>query len=128
MLQLERVTKDSRTLKALIGMGRGEFDDLLLTFTRVLERHALRKPRQRAIGGGFKGVLDTPGKKLFYLKVYPTFDVLGALFAKPRGRSCEAIHLLLPLLEAALGQKCVLPERRIRSMAEFRQRFPRSRM
>ena len=128
MLQLARITKDSRTLKALIGMGRAEFDDLLLTFTRVLERHALRQPRQRAIGGGFKGVLDTPGKKLFfvlfYLKVYPTFDVLGALFAKPRGRSCEAVHLLLPLLEAALGQKCVLPQRRIRSVAEFRQRFP----
>jgi hypothetical protein len=88
MLQLERITKDSRTLKALLGMGRGEFDNLLLTFTRVLVRHALRRPRQRAIGDGYQGVLDTPGKKLFfvlfYLKVYPTFDVLGALFAKPR--------------------------------------------
>jgi hypothetical protein len=79
MLQLERITKDSRTLKALLGMGRGEFDNLLLTFTRVLVRHALRRPRQRAIGDGYQGVLDTPGKKLFfvlfYLKVYPTFDV-----------------------------------------------------
>ena len=40
------------------------------------------------------------------------------------GRSCEAIHLLLPLLEATLGHKCVLPQRRISSVAEFRQRFP----
>jgi hypothetical protein len=75
-----------------------------------------------------KGCSTPPGKKLFfvlfYLKVYPTFDVLGTLFAKPRGRSCEAVDLLLPLLEAALGQKCVLPQRRIRSVAEFRQRFP----
>ena len=104
-------------------MGRGQFDDLPLIFTRMLERHALRKPRQRAIGGGFKGVLDTPDKKLFfvlfYLKVYPTFDVLGALFAQPRGRSCEAIQRLLPLLEAALGQSACC-----RSVAEFRQRFP----
>ena len=53
---------------------------------------------------------------LFYLRVYPTFDVLGALFAKPRGRSCESIHLLLPLLTETLGRKCVLPQRRIASM------------
>jgi hypothetical protein len=38
-------------------------------------------------------------------------------------RSYESIHLLLPLLEEALGEKCVLPERRLSSMAEFRQRF-----
>jgi hypothetical protein len=128
MLQFTRIIKDARTLKALIGMGRVEFDQLLSTFTQVLERQVLSQPRVRAPGGGSKGVLDTPAKKLFfvlfYLKVYPTFDVLGALFAKPRGRSCESIHLLLPLLEATLGQKCVLPERRIGSVEEFQQRFP----
>ena len=128
MLHMPRIMGDSRTLKALIGMGRGEFDELLVTFTRILEQRALNKPRQRAPGGGFKGVLDSPAKKLlfvlFYLKVHPTFDVLGALFGKPRGRSCEAIHLLLPLLERTLGQKCVLPQRRIGSMEECRQRFP----
>lgn len=128
MLQIERITKDSRTLKALIGMGAVEFATLLTTFTRVLEQQALSQPRLRAPGGGFKGVLDSPRKKLFfvlfYLKVYPTFDVLGALFAKPRGRSCESIHLLLPLLEKTLGQRCVLPLRRINSVEAFRQRFP----
>ena len=50
--------------------------------------------------------------------------VLGALFGKPRGRSCEAIHAWLPVLEEALGRKCVLPQRRIGSVEEFRQRFP----
>jgi Helix-turn-helix of DDE superfamily endonuclease len=128
MMQFSRIIQNSRTLKALIGMSTTEFEDLLVKFSCVLDRHALKKPRKRAIGGGFKGVLDTQRKKLFfvlfYLKVYPTFDVLGALFAKPRGRSCEAIHLFLPLLEQALGEKCVLPERRISSLAEFRQRFP----
>jgi hypothetical protein len=128
MLNFTRNTQNSRTLKALIGMGTKQFNDLLVTFSRVLEQHALSLPRKRAIGGGFKGVLDSPAKKLFfvlfYLKTYPTFDVLGALFGKPRGRSCEAIHLLMPLLERALGQKCVLPQRRIRSVEEFYQRFP----
>ena len=62
---------------------------------------------QEAIGGGYKGVLDIANKKPFFellhLKIYLTFDVLGALFAKPRGRNCESIHLLLPLLKEALG-------------------------
>lgn len=128
MLQFERILTGSRTLKALIGMGRDEFEDLRVTFSQLLQEHALSQPRRRALGGGVKGVLNSPAKKLFfvlfYLKVYPTFDVLGALFAKPRGRSCEAVHLLLPLLEKTLGRKCVLPVRRIRSVAEFRQRFP----
>lgn len=127
MLQITRITQNSRALKALIGMSHGEFEDLLSSFMLVLQQHAERKPRKRAIGGGFKGVLDDPRKKLFfvlfYLKVYPTFDVLGALFSKPRGRSCQDIHRLLPVLEEALGRKCVLPARRIRSMEEFRQRF-----
>lgn len=128
MLELTRIMGESRTLKALIGMGAGEFEELCDTFARVLEQEVLSQPRQRAPGGGSKGVLDSPAKKLFfvllYLKVYPTFDVLGALFAKPRGRSCEDIHRFLPLLEKTLGRKCELPQRRISSMAEFRQRFP----
>lgn len=128
MLNLSRILGESRTLKALIGMGAGEFEALRVTFARVLEQEVRRQPRQRAPGGGCKGVLDSPAKKLFfalfYLKVYPTFDVLGALFAKPRGRSCEDIHRFLPLLEKTLGRKCALPQRRISSMEEFRQRFP----
>ncbi len=128
MLRIKRMMGEERTLKALIGMGRKEFEELLGSFTGLLEAQVRRQERQRAPGGGVKGVLNTPAKKLFfvlfYLKVYPTFDVQGALFAKPRGRSCEAIHALLPLLEQALGRKCVLPARRIGSVEEFRQRFP----
>jgi len=128
MLQLSRITQDARTLKALIGMSRGEFEDLLVTFTRLLDRHALRQPRKRAIGGGFKGVLDSPSKKLFfvlfYLKVYPTFDVLGFLFDLERGRSHRWVHRLQGLLETALGKKMVLPERKIESMEQFLERFP----
>jgi len=75
-------------MKALIGMTYQPFMELCETFARVLESRALGKERQRAPGGGVKGVLDTVEKKLFftlfYLKVYPTFDVLGALFGKPR--------------------------------------------
>lgn len=123
-----KVMNDRRVLRALLGMCRSEFVALREVFAQALERQILSKERQRAPGGGAKGVLDEVDKKLFfvlfYLKVYPTFDVLGALFGKPRGRSCQAIHAYLPALEAALGRKCVLPQRRIGSVEEFRQRFP----
>ena len=76
MFNFERFSRDARVLKALIGMELREFDHLLITFTRILEQQALSQPRQRAMGGGCKGVLDTPAKKLFlvlfYLKAYPT--------------------------------------------------------
>ena len=62
MLQLARIIQDARTLKALIGMGRAEFDGLPGTFTQVIERQALGQPRVRAPGGGFKVVLGTPSK------------------------------------------------------------------
>ena len=60
MLQLAPITQTLRTLN-LIGMGRTEFDALLLTF-HVLKQRALgydgaSEPR----AGGFKGVLNTVG-------------------------------------------------------------------
>jgi DDE superfamily endonuclease/Helix-turn-helix of DDE superfamily endonuclease len=127
-MNMAKVMNDRRVLRALLGMCRSEFVALREVFVQALERQSLSKKRQRAPGGGAKGVLDDVDKKLFfvlfYLKVYPTFDVLGALFGKPRGRSCQAIHGYLPALETALGRKCVLPQRRIGSVEEFRQRFP----
>ena len=128
MFNMPRIIGNPRTFKALIGMSTGEFEELLITFTRILQEHSLSKPRQRVVGGGRKGALGgCPARKLFfvlfYLKVYPTFDVLGALFSKPRGRSCEEIHRLTPLLEATLGRKLVLPERKIGSIEALRQRF-----
>jgi hypothetical protein len=127
-MNIGKVMDNGRVMRALLGMNRREFVALREVFAQALQRQILSKERQRAPGGGAKGVLDDVDKKLFfvlfYLKVYPTFDVLGALFGKPRGRSCEAIHAWLPALEAALGRKCVLPARRIGSVEEFRQRFP----
>ena len=131
MLHFTRIIKDARTLKALIGMGRVEFDELLSTFTQVLERQVLSQPRVRAPGGGSKGVLDTPAKKLFfvlfYLKVYPTFDVLGALFAKPRGRSCESIHLLCHCWKRPWARSACYPSGALVAWRSFSNAFPRSK-
>jgi hypothetical protein len=87
-----------------------------------------KKGRKRAVGGGKRGVLPTVEGKLFfilfYLKAYPTFDVLAFLFKKRRSRAWEDVQELLPLLKQVLGRACALPERQIRSVAEFREQFP----
>lgn len=61
---------------------------------------------------------------LFYIKAYPTFDVLGCLSGKSSGRSCEATHIYLQVLEKTLGKKIQFPERKIRSMEELLEKFP----
>lgn len=110
-------------------MSTPEFQDLLPDFERELRLHAANKPnRKRAPGGGQTGILKTPEAKLFfilfYLKTYPTFDVLAFLSGKSRNRSWEAANLYLMLLERALGKKIVLPERKINSVEEFMAKFP----
>jgi len=116
-------------MKALTGMSTQEFQNILPDFERELQRCAADKPnRKRKVGGGQKGHLKTAEAKLFfilfYLKTYPTFDVLAFFSGKGRGRSCEAAHLYLAIIEKALGRKIVLTARKITSVEEFMRKFP----
>lgn len=45
---------------------------------------------------------------LFYLKTYPTFDVLGILFEMDRTTACKQSHLLMDVLKDALSMLDVL--------------------
>jgi len=85
--------------------------------------------RSRA-GGGRKGVLASSEQKLsfilFYLKAYPTFDVLGATFGLPRSKACEHAPRLAKALEhclRTLGVLGVLPTRAIDSLAQMQAFF-----
>ena len=116
-------------MKALTGMGINEFKELIPVFKQALNEYYEQKhDRKRAPGGGKKGHLKTIEDKLFfilfYLKTYPTFDVLAFFSRKGRGRSCEAVHVYLSLIEKALGQKISLPKRKIRSVDEFLEHYP----
>lgn len=119
-------------MKALTGVSMEEFNDLLPSFDKALiEIRKQGKGRQRKPGGGQKGHLKTAADKLFfilfYIKTYPTFDVLAFWSNKSRGRSCEAVHLYLRVLQKSLGRKMVLPERKIRTVEEFLEKFPEAK-
>jgi len=60
---------------------------------------------------------------LYYLKTYPTFDVLAATFGLPRSKACEHAHRLAKALERTLRTQGVLPARAIDSLAQMQQVF-----
>ena len=60
---------------------------------------------------------------LYYLKVYPTYDVLGAQFGMARSKACENLHKLAPILYQTLVELEVLPAREFNSVDEFRSTF-----
>jgi len=126
---LAGLIRDDRAAKAVFGLGREKMEELGEAIERLYrERLEKRNGRRRAFGGGRKGKIPSGLEKaafiLFYLKVYPTVDVLSAVSGINRSECCRWVHKLLPLLEKALGQKGVLPKRRIGSLGEFRAAFP----
>jgi hypothetical protein len=130
MLNLERALNQDRLLRALSGLNRKAFDALLPSFEQAYEasRNAAKPVRKRARGGGRKARLQSIEAKLFYIlfyfKCYPTFDLAGILFDLDRSQTHEWMHELQPILEAALGQEMVLPERKLGSIDAFLEQFP----
>lgn len=124
--------RDDRQMRALTGVPVEKFSTLEDAFALALDdgkEQAYQKglaegKRQRKPGGGQKGKLPTVHDKLvfllYYLKVYPTFDVIGAQFGMSRSKACENIHALRPILYKALQNLGVMPYREFKTVEEFR--------
>ncbi len=103
--------RSDRQFRSLTGLSREQFNHLLEKFAYCLEAMKNeeyknnKKNRKRRPGGGRKGSLQTPENKLFfilyYLKNYPTFDVLGFVFGMSPSKAAENVHALLLVLERA---------------------------
>ena len=87
-MNIQRIIKDDRQLKAVIGMGKEEFLALLPAFSQAwyVELKLLNTNRIRKIGGGKKGALKTMAEKLFaillYLKTHP-IQMTNSFFSLP---------------------------------------------
>lgn len=130
-LQLHRLSRQPAVVQSLTGLSWAKFQGLIPAFDKALWTLKCQQPgRQRVPGAGHKGVLDTAEKKLFftlfYLKVYPTFRVLGFLFNKPFGKLVAELRRYRQALEQALGYKIALPERRLPTVEEFLAKFPQT--
>lgn len=132
MINTSILLKNSRIAKAVTGMSPRELQNLLPVFEQCLIQYRYQvKPkekRKRALGGGKKGDLPTALDKmafvLMYLKVYPTYDVMGFLTGRQRSKCQASIAHFLPVLEMALGRQMALPKRKITSPEEFYRLFP----
>ena len=130
-LQLHRLSRQPSVMQSLTGWSWAKFQGLIPAFDKALWTLKCQQPgRQRVPGAGNKGVLDTAGKKLFftlfYLKVYPTFRVLGFLFGKPFGKLVAELRRYRQALEQARSYKIALPERRLQTGEEFFTKFPQT--
>lgn len=132
-MNLRSFFRDDRATKALLGLNKREFEQLVPVFEQALiaAYKEVKPNRKRKLGGGKIGILRSVEEKLafvlFYLKTYPTFDVLGAFTGRDRTRSCRSAHFLFPILEKTLKIKLVLPTRQIRSVEELLETFPEAR-
>jgi hypothetical protein len=126
MLDIQRVLKQDRLLRALTGLNRKAFDALLTPFSSRYEQTRQTQPRQRAVGGGRKARLVSTQEKLFfilfYFKCYPTFDLAGIIFDLHCSQAHEWMHRLQSLLEETLGEQMALPERRLDSIEASKAR------
>ena len=128
LINPKKLLRRERQLKSVIGMSGKEFNILHEQFNIIYNKSQQRKTRKRAVGGGRQGVIkDTKSKLLFilmYVKVYPTYDLAGALFGVVASCPHEWSNKYLPILEEALGRYCVLPARKISSVKEFKRLYP----
>ena len=131
MLDVNTIT-DDRQMRALTGLDLEAFCALVEPFVTGCQQEAdarfsAQQPRQRRRGGGRKGMLASPEQKLlfilYYLKVYPTFDVLAVTFGLPRSKACEHAHRLAKALERTLRTRGVLPARAIDSLSQMQAVF-----
>jgi hypothetical protein len=126
MLTYADLKDDRRTLLALTSLLPEEFESLIAPFDQGWQAYcaekAASKPRKRKPGGGRKPKLENIEDKLLfilvYCKVYPLQTVQGVLFGMSQAQANVWIHRLTPILQAALGQEQLLPERDPRNLEQ----------
>jgi hypothetical protein len=121
--------KNERQLRATTGLSSKQFSLLLPIFSKYIEEAKLEKykGKNRKIGSGKKGDLETADEKLllilFYLKCYPTFDVLGFTFGISGDSAHRYIYSLFDILVKTLNHFGVLPHTKFKSPEELQAAF-----
>jgi len=121
MLEYAVLKRDRHKFLALTGLTVKEFKVLLPPFSEAYRRAhesdqtLMGHRRQRRLGGGRRGQLNTPEPKLLFIlvyqKTYPLQVVMGELFGFSQAAANQWIHRLLPVLQEALTTLGVMPER-----------------
>jgi len=133
LINTKQIFSQPRITKAVLGVTKDEFQQLLPAFHQCLIQHRieLTPKRVRKVGGGRKGDLPTDEAKLLYillyLKLYPTYDALAVLTGHYRSKCGDSVKFLLPVLEKTLGRHLVLPARHGNSLEDIFRANPEIR-
>jgi hypothetical protein len=116
MITYPELARQPQLFPALTGLTGEEFERLVPEFEAAWRRvrdastHTKRgrRPRRRAPGAGHPHALDGRGRllvALFWLRVYPTYELLGGLFGLDKAAAWHAVQDAL----AALGSLAEFP-------------------
>jgi hypothetical protein len=143
MLRLGSLAAKPRAFVSLTGLTPAEFEGLYGAFAPAYQRRraatgATRRggqPRRRASGAGHPHALDLRHRLLLalvWLKVYPTFEVLGLLFSLDKGNArrnlLEALAVLEGLDDFPFDRDPQGHPARPRSLAAVMEAFPAVRL
>src|SRR3954447_21912057 len=122
-MKYEEARTKPRVFQQLTGLKIEEFDKLKGAFQKASEEE---EPRESPAGR--KAVLRTYEDKLFfilfYLRHYPTQEVVGFLFGISQGQASHWVHRLTPVVKEALGDRKELPGRTPEDIKEMMQECP----
>ncbi len=133
MTLYERLCRRRGVFRRLTGLSVKEFEALYEQVEGAIEdyeeRRLSRRQRQRATGAGGKYELDTRERLLMamiWLRLYPTYDVLGFLFDLDKSNVGRNLKRVLAVLREQLGDEVKWPdkERRKQKAEAFMQEFP----
>jgi hypothetical protein len=127
--EISEKIKTERQLRATTGLNYNQFSILLPVFTQHLEqaKQDKHKNKDRKMGSGKKGDIETPTEKLllilFYFKCYPTFDVLGFTFGIRGDAAHKYVYSLFVVLMKTLYDFGVLPHMNFKTPEELQAAF-----
>jgi DDE superfamily endonuclease len=142
MITYENLARCPSAFKSMTGFAVPEFDTLFLAVARahderchasgITKRHG--QPRQRAYGAGRRFSHDLRTRlliALIWLRIYPTFEVLGFLFSLNKTNVHDIVGDLLATLETMADFSCERPgtdRKKLRSVAAVMEAFPKVRL
>jgi hypothetical protein len=126
MIDYHYILKNERVTLAFLGMKLSKFNELLTDFTKAYysirqSKFYANKKHIRKYGGGRKAKLfNKPSNHLaftlFYVRMYPTFDLAQGLFQLDRANLHHWAMLGMEILEAVTKTKISLPAERTTSL------------
>lgn len=141
MLSYDALSLRPAAFRSLTGMAPADFDALLADFVaaqaerrRVATTTKRGTPRRRACGAGHPLALDDRHRLLLalaWLRLYPTYEVLGLLFGLDRGnahRNAEDVLATLAALETFPFERPPADRKRLGSVAAVMDAFPQVRL